>query len=169
MTTTTGGRPASERAIIREIFLSVAVKEMQGRSVETIFQAATKENTGREKGWLEFVTEEMASLPWYEADLPDGRTPPQPRAAVELISLLATALKGDTIAPSSVNTTWAGGVAVEWHIGGIDLEISCQPDGTAEFNFEQHPGEEHEGPVAGNMAQLAQFIARLPTNRQPAA
>ena len=169
MTTTTGGRPASERAVIREIFLSLAVREMQGRSAETKFQAVPNENTGREKGWLEFVTEEMASLPWYEANLPDRRTPPQPRAAVELISLLAAALESNTIAPSSVNTTWEGGVAVEWHIGGVDLEISCQPDGTAEFSFEEHTGEEHEGPVAGNMPQLAQLLSKLPTSRQPAA
>ena len=166
MTATTGGRAVSEHTVIREILHSIAEKEMSGRSAEITFHAVPKGKTDSEGGWLEFVTEEVASLPWYETNLPDGRTPPQPGAAVGLISLLAAALESDTIAPSSVNTTWAGGVAVEWHLGGIDLEIACQPNGTAGFSFEDDTGEEHEGPVAGDMAQLRQLVARLPARRQ---
>ena len=141
---------------------------MQGRSVEFTFRAVPRGETDAERAWLEFVTEEIASLPWYETNLPDGRTPPQPKAAVGLISLLAAALKSDTIAPSSVNTTWAGGVAVEWHIGGIDLEIASQPDGTAEFSFEDDKGEEHEGPVTRDMALLRRLVGKLPASRERA-
>ena len=137
MTTTISGKSASEHAVIREIFHSLAEKEMKGSNVEATFQAVPKEKTYSGTGWLEFVAEEIASLPWYETNLPDGRTPPQPKAAVGLICLLAATLEIDTIAPSSVNTTWAGGVAVEWHIGGVDLEIACQPNGAAEFSFER--------------------------------
>ena len=168
MTTTTSDGTSAEHTVIREIFHSIEVKEMKGRSVEVTFQAVPQENTDSEEGWLGFVTEEMASLPWQETNLPDGRTPPEPKAAVGLISLLAASLKRDTIAPSSVNTTWAGGVAVEWHIGGIDLEISCQPDGTAEFSFEDRAGEEHEGTVTTDITRLRQLVGKLPTNRQRA-
>lgn len=168
MTTTIGGGTASERAIIREILQSIAEKEMQGRSVEFTFRAVPREKSEGERGWLEFVTTEIAFLPWYEINLPDGRTPPQPKAAVGLISLLAGALKSDTIAPSSVTTTWAGGVSVEWHLGGIDLEIACQPDGTAEFSFEDSNGEEYEGQIAGDLASIRQLVGRLPASRQRA-
>ena len=168
MTTTNSGGTASEHTVIRDILQGFAEKEIKGRSAEVIFLATPEENTGSERGWLEFVTEEIASLPWYETNLPDGRTPPQPRAAVGLISLLASALKSDTIAPSSVNITWAGGVAVEWHIGDIDLEITCQPDGTAEFSFEDRTGEECEGPVTDDLVKLRKLIGKLPANRQPA-
>ena len=166
MTTTTSSRAESERTVIQEIFRSLVEREIEGRSVRVAFQAVPTEKTGDDIGWLEFVTREMASLPWYESNLPDERTPPQPRAAVGLISLLATVLESDTIAPSSVNTTWPGGVAVEWHICGIDLEIACQPDGTVEFSFEDQLGEEFEGTAMENMAQLKQFISRLPGSRK---
>ena len=173
MTSTTSGRAGLEHAVIREILHTLAEREMTGRSVQLTFRAVPKEKTGNQadnqEGWLEFVVREVAALPWHESNLPDGRTPPQPRAAVGLISLLATALERDTITPSSVNTTWAGGVAVEWHIGGIDLEIACQPDGTAEFNFEDQLGEEQEGTVTADTTEIRKFIGRLPTSRQQAA
>ena len=166
MTTTTGSETESQHRVIQEIFRSLAEREIDGASVRATFQAVPTEKTGDDTGWLEFVTREMAYLPWYESNLPDGRTPPQPRAAVGLISLLATALESDTIAPSSVNTTWPGGVAVEWHVSGIDLEIACKPDGTVEFSFEDQLGEEFEGTAMEDMAQLKQFVSRLPGCRK---
>ena len=168
MTTTVGGGTASERSLIRDILQSVAEKAVQGRGVDFTFQAVPLEETDGSRGWLEFVANEIAALPWYETNLPDGRTSPQPRAAVNLITLLAIALESDTIAPSSVNTTWAGGVAVEWHLGGVDLEIACQPDGTAEFSFEDDKGEEQEGQIAGDLSPISQFVERLPKSRKRA-
>ncbi len=164
MTTTDG--TMSERAIIRDILWSIAEKEMSRRKPEAMLHAAPGEKTGEERGWLEVVSEAIAGLPWYEGNLPDGRTPPQPKAAVEMVSLLAAVLESDTISPSSVNTTWSGGVAVEWHIGGIDLEIACQPDGAAEYSFEDRLGEEHEGSAWDDMTQFRQLIGRLPASRQ---
>lgn len=166
MTTTIHDGTTSECAIIRDILWSIAEKEISRRKPNTAPRAEPREEVGKEKGWLEVVTEGMSRLPWYEGNLPDGRTPPQPKAAVEMVSLLATVLEQDTISPSSVNTTWSGGVAVEWHIGGVDLEIACQPDGTAEYSYEDRLGEEHEGPAWEDIAQLRQFIGRLPANRQ---
>ena len=165
MTTATGGRPVSEQTVIREFLHSIAEKETKAAGFKVTFRSASESKTDSEKGWLEFVTGEIASLPWYETNLPDGRTPPQPSAAVGLISLLAVTLDSDTIAPSSVNTTWAGGVAVEWHVGGIDLEIACQPDGTAEFSFEDSTGEEREGRVGDDTTQLRQLVGKLPARR----
>ena len=166
MTTTIHDGTTSECAIIRDILCSIAEKEISRRKPDTPPRAAPREEGGKEKGWLEVVAEGVSRLPWYEGNIPDGRTPPQPKAAVEMVSLLAAVLEPETISPSSVNTTWSGGVAVEWHIGGIDLEIACQPDGTAEYSFEDRLGEEREGLVWDEMTQLKQFIRRLPTSRQ---
>ena len=166
MTSTAQGKPDLENAVIREILQTLAEREINARGGSTPPQAAAKEMAADGEGWLEFVVDNVSNLPWHESNLPDGRTPPQPRAAVGLITLLATVLTKDTIAPSSVNATWAGGVAVEWHIGGIDLEIACQPDGTSLFNFEDSLGEEHEGTVPENPAALRTFVDRLPTARQ---
>ena len=168
MAITTSGKTHPEQSVIREILQSLAEREMTGRGVRAAFQAAPLEKNDNGEGWLEFVAAEVASLPWHESNLPDGRTSPQPRAAVGLISLLATTLDSETIAPSSINTTWAGGVGVEWHIGGVDLEIACQPDGSIEFNFEDQLGEEYEETGTGDVTRLRNYIGRLPTSRQRA-
>ena len=166
MTTTIHDETRSERAIIRDILWSVAEREISRRKPGAMPQASLREKTGEEIGWLEVVTREISGLPWREGNLPDGRIPPQPKAAVEMLSLLAAVLENETISPSSVNTTWSGGIAVEWHIGGIDLEIACQPDGAAEYSFEDRLGEEHEGPAWEALAKLRQLIGRLPASRQ---
>ena len=163
---TTSNKTMSANTVIRDILRSIAEKEVSRRKPGAMTHDAPRWKMGAERGWLEVVAEEVAGLPWYEWNLPDGRTPPQPKAAVELVSLLAAVLENDTISPSSVNTTWGGGVAVEWHIGGIDLEIACQPDGTAEYSYEDRLGEEHEGSAWDDMTQLRQLIGRLPASRQ---
>ena len=151
MTSTTSGGADLEHAVIREILHTLAERQMTVRSIQSTFQALPKEKTGNQEGWLEFVVREVADLPWYESNLPDGRTPPQPRAAVGLISLLATTLGRDTITPSSVNTTWSGGVAVEWHIGGIDLEIACQlRRGREDPGGPHQPEHRHSGHQGGD-------------------
>ena len=83
-----------------------------------------------------------------------------------LIALLSAVLEKDTIPPSSVNTTCAGGVAAEWHLQGTDLEISCEPDGSIEFSFEDPTGLEIEEAAVGDLTNLRQCVARLPGRRQ---
>ena len=163
---TTSDKTMSANAVIRDILWSIAEKEIGRRMPDAEPRAAPGEKTSKDRGWLEVVTEKVSRLPWYAENLPDGRTPPQPKAAVEMVSLLAAVLESDTISPSSVNTTWSGGVAVEWHIGGIDLEIACQPDGAAEYSFEDRLGEEREGSVWDDITQLRQLVGRLPESRQ---
>ena len=114
MTITTSDGTSAEHTVIREIFHSIAVKEMKGRSVEVTFQAVPQENTDSEEGWLGFVTEEMASLQWQETNLPDGRTPPEPKAAVGLISLL--------VLQRGIN--WRGDSCEEIESGTVPLRSS---------------------------------------------
>ena len=92
--------------------------------------------------WLESTTKALNRLPWQETDLPDGRIPPKPEAAAELLWLLLNALEDNTIDPTAIIPTSRGGVAAEWHVGGIDLEIECDPDGAIEYNF---AGTGHRG------------------------
>ena len=154
-----------EQTIVQRILEAVAESEMV-RSGRATPPSHPERQPNQETPWVKFVTKELANLPWHETNLPDGRTPPQPQAAVGLINLLGAALEQDTIAPSSVNTTWAGGVAVEWHLQDTDLEISCDPDGSTEFSFEDHTGQEHEEILTGDLTTLRQFVGKLPKSRQ---
>ena len=135
-----------------------------------ILQSIAERETGGPPGsadWLPHFSGAMAQLPWHEANLPDGRRPPQPRAAAGLMILLATLLKNGTAAPSSVNVSWAGGVGVEWHTCKLDLEIYCGPEGTVEFGFEdRETGEQLEGQATVDNITLHNLAGRLPTTRQ---
>ena len=112
--------------------------------------------------WLESTTKELNQLPWQETDLPDGRMPPRPEAAAALLRLLRNALEDNTIDPTAIIPTSKGGVAAEWHAGGIDLEIECDPDGTMEYNFAGPGMDECEGPVEPDLSQLKRHVGMLP-------
>ena len=85
--------------------------------------------------WLESTTKALNRLPWQGTNLPDGRKPPKPEAAAALLWLLLNALEDNTIDPTAIIPTSSGGVAAEWHVDGIDLEIECDADGAIEYNF----------------------------------
>ena len=58
MTTTTGSETESQHRVIREIFQSLAEREIRVKDVYTTSPAALREKTGDDTGWLEFVTRE---------------------------------------------------------------------------------------------------------------
>lgn len=169
MTTATPNRSAPEGTVPDDMLRSFAEKAITGGRVRSAFSGALRENqedTGHpEIRWLGPTTAAMARLPWYETNLPDGRNAPQPEAAAELLWLLVRALDDNTIPPTGIVPTWRGGVAAEWHIGGFDLEIECDPNGTIEYNFAGPGVEEYEGPVYESLAQLRQHVRMLPYNR----
>ena len=153
------------QTLIQEIFQAIADRETLRHRRGNATTPPAQEKTTQESQWSQFVVRELAHFPWHDTHLPDGRTPPQPQAAVGLIALLSAVLEEDTIPPSSVNTTWAGGVAAEWHLQGTDLEISCEPDGSMEFSFEDPTGLEIEEAASGDLTNLRQCVAKLPGSR----
>ena len=112
--------------------------------------------------WLEPTTKALNRLPWQETDLPDGRIPPKPEAAAALLWLLLNTLDDSTIDPTGIIPTSRGGVAAEWHLGGVVLEIECDPDGTIDYNFAAPGTEEYEGPAGPDLSQLRQHVGMLP-------
>ena len=170
MTMTTPDRPAPERSVPGDMLRSFAEKAITGGRVSTDTGAAHPE-TPAEPGvegirWLGPTTACMARLPWFETNLPDGRTPPQPEAAATLLWLLAMVLDDNTIPPTGIVPTWRGGVTAEWHVNGFDLEIECDPSGTIEYNFAGPGIEEYEGPVDETLSQLKRHVRMLPPDRK---
>ena len=130
------------------------------------FPAAGQTQEPPEIQCLESTTRALNRLPWRETILPDGRIAPKPEAAASLLWLLLNALEDSTINPTAIIPTSRGGVAAEWHILGIDLEIECDPDGTIEYNFAAPETEEYEGPVDADLSQLKRHIGMLPKRPQ---
>ena len=170
MTTATSDTAAPQPSVPDDVLRSFAEKAITGSRVRVIFSSVPRDKFGEpgnpEIRWLAPTTAAMAGLPWFEANLPDGRTPPQPEAAANLLWLLAVALDDDTIPPTGIVPTWRGGVTAEWHVDGFDLEIECDPSGTIEYNFVGPGIEEYEGPVDETLSQLKRHVAMLPQDRK---
>ena len=158
MTTAASNRSSPEGTVPDDMLRSFAEKAITGGRARPAFGGAfcgNLEDTDHpEIKWLGPTTAAIARLPWYETNLPDGRYAPQPEAAAELLWLLVRALDDNTVPPTGIVPTWRGGVAAEWHIGGFDLEIECDPDRTIEYNFAGPGIEEYEGPVDESLPNL---------------
>ena len=163
--TTTASDHASVPSEIWDDLLSSFAAKASPRAVTFSFQTVPATGETQEPPviqWLESTTKALNRLPWQERNLPDGRISPKPEAAAELLWLLLNALDDNTIDPTAIIPTSKGGVAAEWHVGGIDLEIECDPDGTIEYNFAGPGVEEYEGPVEPDLSQLKRHVGMLP-------
>ena len=111
------------------------------------------------RDWLTSVAQGIAALPWQGSHLPDGRRPPQPAPAAELLIVLLRHLHCEAPAPTSINPTGDGGVTAQWHLPGYDLEIFCEPGDPPDY-LVRTKDLEYEGPVAG--PELAAHLALMP-------
>ena len=163
--TTAASEPASVHTEIWDNLLRSFAAKASPRAVSFSFQAVPDLGEVQDPPviqWLEATTKAVNRLPWHETNLPDGRISPKPEVAAELLWLLLNALEDNTIDPTAIIPTSSGGVAAEWHVGGIDLEIECALEGTIEYYFSGPAGEEYEGPVDDNLSQLKRHVGMLP-------
>ena len=90
-----------------------------------------------------------------------GAKPIDISAINSMLELLTKILDYDT-PPPSVVPTWDGGVQVEWHRNGIDLEIEVSADRAPEYYFFDHQSnEEVEGEARENLDRLYQYAKKL--------
>lgn len=77
------------------------------------------------------------------------------------LRILLLTMRGDTPAPTVVPTN-RGGVQLEWHTGGIDLEIETLSTQRLLVSFEDATtGTEWEREVVSNLTPLVECIERL--------
>ena len=87
--------------------------------------------------------------------------------AMETISFLLTFAQHETPEPQLIPTS-ACGVQIEWHLGGIDLELRFEPDTPATYFHVGQDGAEKEGELAKDEYLVASLIRGLPArNEQP--
>jgi len=85
----------------------------------------------------------------------------EPKSIEKILALLLTILDSDSTPPAVVPTT-RGGVQVEWHQNGIDLEIEALSSGKLEF-FVSGPKGDKEGTIEGDtdILNLKQYTCLL--------
>ena len=150
---------------IRDLLCELAAAEAQGSTITVSSQATS----APEPSWLPNAATQIASLLGNDEDLPDGRTQPSAAPAATLLRLLTHILRPDNPPPSGVTATWEGGLTAEWHIGQIDLEITCQPDGTSDFSFEnRRTGDQRDAPINDDLSEVRGYAGTLP-ERSPRA
>ena len=98
------------------------------------------------RNWLRPAVQGIINLPWNETGLPDGRKPPSPAAAAELVLLMVRMLDDGAPPPNSINPTGDGGVTAQWRLPGYGLEVFCEPGEPPDY-FVRAGGLEHEGLV----------------------
>ena len=110
--------------------------------------------------WLQQTITALIQLIWLPPDWSSDRPKKIETKAIEnMLGLLLAILDPDTIPPAVVPTR-QGGVQVEWHQNGIDLEIKALPAGQLEF-FVSGSENEFEGPIERDLAVLGPFVHQL--------
>jgi len=85
-----------------------------------------------------------------------------PAAVAAAQNFVATRLKGTPVPPPAVVPTSAGGVQLEWHGAGADLEIEFPAAGETLVWFEdQRTGREEEFPIGSDPSALGPLLERI--------
>lgn len=90
-----------------------------------------------------------------------GACPVDPQCAVATVNFLFSMLDASTPKPSIVPTS-RGGIQLEWHRAGADLEIEVESPARLHVFFEdQQADKETEATLAGNLEPLVPLLERL--------
>jgi len=82
-------------------------------------------------------------------------------STVKTIRVLVEVMRAETPIPAFVPTS-AGGIQLEWHRAGIDLELEITPSGRVNVSYDdQWTNTEWEGDVTTNVGTLKGFIPNL--------
>lgn len=91
----------------------------------------------------------------------------EPRAARESLALLVDTMSDATPAPLVVPLS-TGAIQLEWHVGGMDIEIVVPGSGSADVWYEDHErGAEDEFCVGRDRSALRSILSILASRTQP--
>ncbi len=119
--------------------------------------------SGREPSWIWRVISDIQHIAKLDPNWDSyGAAPLSLRAARRCIEELLEILPANTPQPTLVPTR-DGGLQLEWHRGGIELEIEVPPVGPVTYLFLDETGEEQEweGAPPIHAAAIERAINRL--------
>jgi hypothetical protein len=113
-------------------------------------------------GWLESTIQTLNELLSLPADWDSyGARPIDPTTAIFSLQLLSEVMGPNVPAPLVVPTN-RGGVQLEWHTRGIDLEIEIQQSGRISVCYEDHrSGNEWEEELTSDLTRLSGALSEL--------
>ena len=94
----------------------------------------------RRTEWFVPTLQAMIALPWTSDGWVTDGVRTQQASLSQMLSLLVRALDS-CVPPPTVVPTPEGGIQVEWHRNGVDLEIESAPSGQVEFFFSSRSTE----------------------------
>ena len=120
------------------------------------------EVSGDEPLWLPPVIEEFMALLRLPPNWNSyGAQQIDPKTVQFALEILLATMRPDTPRPILVPTS-RGGVQLEWHTRGVDLEVEILEPGRLRVSYEeQRGGTEWEAELTSNLAPLVEPIARL--------
>jgi hypothetical protein len=111
--------------------------------------------------WLEPTLRTVGGLADLEPDWDShGARAIDPRVLREAIDLLRSLMRGSTPAPAVVPLA-DGGIQLEWHAVGLDLEIAVHRFGPAEVLCEEPGGESRDGHLPAVFPHVRAAIEHL--------
>lgn len=112
--------------------------------------------------WYEPTLKALASLSSLQENWDgNGAARPKPVVSDAAMALLTRVMRDDTPAPSVVPTT-RGGIQLEWHIRGIDLEVEfVSPQEIHGFFEDLQNGGAWEENLSDDIFPLVHAITRL--------
>lgn len=94
-----------------------------------------------------------------------GAKSPEPHVVDAAIELLHRIVQHNTLKPAIVPTN-RGGIQIEWHTQGVDLEIEMTPHGGIRLLYDNpHEDAEEELELGLDLTPLANLIAKVSPSR----
>jgi hypothetical protein len=112
--------------------------------------------------WLETVLQRLRELSRLEMDWDGYGSAPPSRDAILYTAQLLTELLNRGARPPSIGANTAGGVRLEWHSGGWDIEVDVVAPGDVDVWGEKVDGSEgFEGSLEDVRDELHSAMLRL--------
>jgi hypothetical protein len=122
----------------------------------------TLETEGEQPEWLMPTLSALTELMTLTANWDSYGAPTiNPMSVASALEVLSWVMRRDTIVPTVVPTV-QGGVQLEWHTHGIDLEVEVSPLGTSYANFYDRQNDaQWDGELRFNLSRLQDVVLRL--------
>ncbi len=126
------------------------------------FGASSLAFSGPPPVWFNSLLTEIGQIGELEENWDSyGARPIDPRCAEATTNLLLSVLDPGTPKPCVVPTN-RGGIQLEWHRAGVDLEVEIESPAQVHVFFEDHrAGTEEEITLTGDLRPLKRFLERL--------